>query len=84
MFKHHLDQSQTTYFAHCRWALWAGMRLIWSGIASIIHGIVPSWFDGVAAKTVIDLYHSQLADHPNPHYQQLIQDWQSEPEKKQR
>jgi hypothetical protein len=81
MFKNHLDKSQTTYFAHLKWALWAGMKLLWAGIASIIHGIVPSWFDGVAAKTVIDLYHSQLSNHPNPDYQLQIRNWQEKQDK---
>ena len=70
--KEHLDKSQENYFSHFLWALLAGLRLIWAGIASIIHGFVPGWFPGTAAKTVIDLYHQRLVGHPNKEYQDYI------------
>jgi len=74
MFDNHLSKSKVTYFEHLRWAVLAGLRLIYSGVASIIHGIFPSLFDGVAPKTVIDIYHSHLVDHPNEDYKTMIKE----------
>lgn len=70
--KEHLSKSQELYTDHAIWALLAGLRLIWAGIASLLHAIVPAWFPGTAAKTVIDLYHKRLIDHPNKEYQEYI------------
>jgi hypothetical protein len=70
----HLNQSQTTYWAHFAWAIVAGLRLIWAGIASLIHAIHPSLFPGTAAHTVIDMYYQQLHNHPNPEYQIQIKE----------
>ena len=72
MFDQHLNKSKVTYLEHLRWAILAGVRLIYSGVASIIHGICPSLFDGVAPKTVIDIYHSHLENHPNQDYKEMI------------
>lgn len=72
MFDKHLDTSKVTYFEHLRWAVTAGLRLIYAGVSSIIHGVVPSLFDGTAPKQVIDMYHSHLEDHPNPQYKEMI------------
>ena len=72
MFDNHLNKSKVTYLEHLRWAVLAGFRLIYSGLASIIHGFVPSLFDGVAPKTVIDIYHSHLKNHPNQDYKEII------------
>jgi hypothetical protein len=74
MFKKHLEKSKVTYFSHLWWALIAGLRLIYSGIASIIHGIVPTLFDGTAPKTIIDIYHSHLVNHPNDEYKDMIKE----------
>lgn len=70
--KEHLEKSQESYGSHFIWAKIAGLRLIWAGIASIIHGLVPAFFPGTAAKTVIFLYHKRLLDHPNTEYQDYI------------
>ena len=70
--KNHLRQSQTVYLSHAVWALISGIQLIWAGITSIVHAILPGVFPGVAAKTVITLYYSILHNHPNPDYQVLI------------
>jgi hypothetical protein len=68
----HLEKSKETYIPHFMWAFLSGLSLIFSGIASIIHGFVPALFPGNAAKTVIDLYHKRLVDHPNKEYQDYI------------
>jgi hypothetical protein len=70
--KEHLEKSQESYGSHFVWAKIAGLRLIWAGIASIIHGLIPAFFPGTAAKTVIFLYHKRLLDHPNKEYQDYI------------
>lgn len=72
MFDEHLNTSKVTYFEHLRWATVAGIRLIYAGITSIIHGVVPSLFDGTAPKQIIDIYHEHLEDHPNPKYKEMI------------
>lgn len=68
----HLEKSKETYPGHFVWAVLAGFRLIWAGIASIVHGLVPGLFPGTAAKTVIFLYHKRLVEHPNKEYQDYI------------
>lgn len=68
----HLKKSKETYIPHFYWAFSSGLSLMWSGVASIIHGFVPALFPGTAAKTVIDLYHKRLMDHPNKEYQDYI------------
>ena len=72
MFKEHLTKSKETYFSHLIWAILAGFRLLWAAIASFIHGFFPNLFPGTAAKTVIDLYHKRLVNHPNKEYQNYI------------
>ena len=79
MFKginNHLKKSNETYFSHVIWAFKAGFRLVWAGIASFIHGIFPNLFPGTAAKTVIDLYHERLVDHPNKDYEEYIKEYE--------
>lgn len=73
MFKDHLNKSKVSYIGHIVWAVIAGLRLIWAGIASIIHGLIPSLFDGAAPKTIIDIYHSHLVNHPNDEYKKMIE-----------
>jgi hypothetical protein len=72
MFRKHLDTSKTTYLEHLTWSVIAGFRLIYAGISSIIHGVVPTLFDGTAPKQIIDIYHNHLEDHPNERYQEMI------------
>jgi hypothetical protein len=72
--KKHLEKSQTTYFNHAGWAIIAGIRLIAAGISSLIHAVYPGWFQGTAARTVIQLYHRRLSHHPNPEYQAYIKE----------
>jgi hypothetical protein len=68
----HLEASQETYLTHLKFAIKAGSELIWVGIASILHGIHPSFFPFTAAKKVVDLYYGRLHDHPNPVYRDYI------------
>lgn len=73
MFNNHLNKSKVNYLNHFRWAIAAGCKLLYAAIASIIHGVVPSWFEGTAAKIVIELYHGRLEDHPNSEYKEYIE-----------
>ena len=70
--KKHLAKSKETWGRHCGFAFFAGLKLIYAGIASIIHGLVPAFFEGTAAITVIKLYHRRLVNHPNPDYAKYI------------
>lgn len=70
--KRHLTKSKETWGRHCVFAFFAGVKLIYAGIASIIHGLVPAFFEGTAAITVIKLYHRRLVNHPNPDYAKFI------------
>ena len=72
MFSKHLEKSKETYISHLIWAILASLRLLWAAIASLIHGFFPNLFPGTAAKTVIDLYHKRLVNHPNKEYQKYI------------
>ncbi len=74
MFNKHLSKSNVTYTQHFVWAFVAGIRLIYSGFASILHGINPKLFDGTAPKTIIDIYHSHLVNHPNDDYKEMIKE----------
>jgi len=68
----HLDASKETYTSHLLWASYAGIKMIVVGVSSIIHGIVPAFFTGTAAKMVIDFYHQRLVNHPNKEYTDYI------------
>lgn len=68
----HLKSSEETYVNHLLWASYAGFKMIFVGISSIIHGIVPAFFTGTAAKTIIDFYHKRLINHPNKEYADYI------------
>ena len=70
--KRHLTKSKETWGRHCVFAFFAGVKLIYAGIASIIHGLVPAFFEGTAAISVIKLYHRTLVNHPNPEYAKYI------------
>ena len=70
--KRHLTKSKETWGRHCVFAFFAGVKLIYAGIASIIHGLVPAFFEGTAAISVIKLYHRRLVNHPNPDYAKYI------------
>lgn len=46
----HLSEVEETYFAHFKFAIWAGFTLIFLGLISIIHGIMPFLFSRVPDK----------------------------------
>jgi hypothetical protein len=69
----HLTNSNETYASHSKWAVVAGLQLIWAGIASILHALHPSLFPFTAAKVVIDLYYKRLHNHVNADYRRYIE-----------
>jgi hypothetical protein len=73
MFDNHLNKSKVNYSNHFLWAITAGCKLIYAGFASIIHAFIPSWFEGTAAKIVIELYYTRLENHPNTDYKEYIE-----------
>lgn len=61
MFEHHLNESGKTYLEHGRFALKAGFLLLWAGIASIIHGLLPNLFPFVSRDIVLRLAEASKA-----------------------
>jgi hypothetical protein len=52
MFKQHLNESGKTYSKHFIFAFTAGWLLIYAGITSIIHSLIPSLFPFTSQKIV--------------------------------
>jgi hypothetical protein len=77
MFREHLEKSKETYLSHLLFAILAGFKLLVAALASFIHGFFPNLFPGTAAKTVIDLYHKRLVNHPNKDYQTYINSYEN-------
>jgi hypothetical protein len=55
IFFDHLDQKDKKYWPHLRWAVYAGVLLLYAGIASIIHALIPPLFAGTSERIVVDL-----------------------------
>ncbi|MDC0127776.1 DUF6356 family protein [Methylophilaceae bacterium] len=52
MFKKHLNESGKNYTEHFIFAFIAGWLLIYAGITSIIHSLIPSLFPFTSQKIV--------------------------------
>ena len=52
LFKKHLTEAGKPYWRHFMFAFKAGFLLIYAGIASIIHALIPSIFPYVSQKIV--------------------------------
>jgi len=52
LFKKHLTEARKPYWRHFMFAFKAGFLLIYAGIASIIHALIPSIFPFVSQKIV--------------------------------
>ena len=70
--KKHLRDSRCSYLEHFKFAMYAFMLLLWAAVASLIHAFVPALFKGTSAYIVIKLYKQRLRNHPNPQYQDWI------------
>ena len=55
LFTHHPKATGETYFQHLRYASFNGMKLVYSGLACIIHSVFPFLFTQTASKTVADI-----------------------------
>lgn len=51
----HLKMSKKGYWEHFGFAIYWGVYLIYLGITSIIHAIVPAWFKFTSANGVIHI-----------------------------
>jgi len=52
MFDKHLSEANKTYFAHFKFAFFAGLLLLYAGLTSIIHAVIPSLFPFTSLKIV--------------------------------
>ena len=50
LFRKHLTEAGKTYWKHFMFAFRAGFLLIYAGITSIIHALIPSLFPFVSQK----------------------------------
>jgi hypothetical protein len=55
IFLQHLRQTNQQYWPHFKWAVYAGVLLLYAGLASIIHAIIPPLFPGTSERIVRDL-----------------------------
>lgn len=55
VFHKHLTESGKTYLEHGRFAFKAGVLLLWAGVASIVHGLLPNLFPFVSRDIVLRL-----------------------------
>ena len=49
LFTHHPESNGETYFQHFRCASSYGLRMIFSGLAAIIHSVLPFLFETAAS-----------------------------------
>ena len=64
--KDHLKASNTNYFAHLYQAFTLGFILIYAGILSIIHSLLPFLFPASSANKVTWMYVRVILDSTNP------------------
>jgi hypothetical protein len=69
----HIEISRMGYLQHLFFAAKSGFLLIYLGVTSVIHAIVPAWFKGDAPMGVIDIFYRNIYHHPNPEFQAHIQ-----------
>ena len=69
----HIEISRMGYFKHLFFATKSGFLLIYLGLTSVIHAIVPAWFKGDAPMGVIEIFYRNIYHHPNPEFQAHIQ-----------
>lgn len=49
-FTEHPHSVNETYFQHLGFALWFGLKMIWGGIAAIVHAVFPFLFVTTAGR----------------------------------
>lgn len=55
IFMAHPHSVQESYFQHMRFASLVAGKLIWAGIAALIHAVIPAWHQKTASKIIIEL-----------------------------
>lgn len=70
--KQHLQMSRVSYFPHLFSGIWLGLKIIYLGLTSIFHAIVPAWFEGDAPLGVANIFYRKVYNHPNPAFQKHI------------
>ena len=60
MFEKHLNEAGKSYFEHFKFAFIAGFIMIYAGITSIIHALIPSLFPFTSQKIVKKLLDRSL------------------------
>lgn len=62
--KKHLESVNQSYVFHGSFAIKWGFYLVWTGVASIIHGIFPSFFPFTAPRNIARLTQLVKKHHP--------------------
>lgn len=70
--KKHLELGKTNYYEHLLHAGGNGFILIWLGVTSIIHAVVPAWFAATSANGVATLYFKFVKYNIQPAIQEHI------------
>jgi hypothetical protein len=65
----HLQKSKKTYFNHLYHASMLGLVLIYAGIASIIHALLPCFFAAYSANKVTRIFYRVVYTSANPDIQ---------------
>lgn len=53
--KNHLDSVRESYFQHLFFAACFGLRMIGAGVAAILHGLCPAFFQYTGSRTIFAL-----------------------------
>jgi hypothetical protein len=53
--KQHLSDTKQTYWVHGNFAITKGFFIVWVGVASILHGIIPSLLPFYTPKQIMKL-----------------------------
>jgi len=66
LFCEHPESVNETYFQHLMFAIGFGLRMVWAGLACIIHGIFPFLCVRTGSDCIREL-HTHLAATGRPH-----------------
>jgi hypothetical protein len=67
--QNHLQKSKMSYLVHLYHALSLGIILIYAGIASIIHALLPCFFAAYSANKVSRIFYRVVDRSANPDIQ---------------
>ena len=69
----HIKTSRMGYFHHLLHAAKFGFQMIYLGLTSLVHALVPTWFKGDAPLGIANIFYRTVYHHPNPEFQKHIQ-----------